>query len=158
MAVTKIRKTSSSVLLIIAIVTVAVFGLFLFGGYIDPSAAKPEPRYTDVLLYLCYGILILAIAVMVGFAIWTFAQKLRTNPKGALGALLVIVALAAMLGTTYALGGTQPLRFSGDFVQYNTDHYLKFSDMWILSIYIMLGLTIVAMIWGAIYSSIKGRK
>lgn len=158
MAVTKIRKISSTVLLVIALITIVVFAMFLFGGYIDPTAAKPEPRFTNLLLYLCYVALIVAVLALIGFGIWGFAGSLRTNRKAALGGLLALVALVALLAITYAIGSTEHLSLSGDFAGYNTDHYLKLSDMWLFSIYIMLGLTVIAMIWGAIYTSMKKKK
>lgn len=158
MAVTKIRKISSSVLLIVAIIAVVVFVAFIFGGYIDPTAAKPEPRFTDLLLYLSYGVFIVAVLVMLGFALWGFVLNLRTNPKKALGGLVVVVALAVLLGVTYAVGSTEHLPLSADFQQYNTDSYLKLSDMWLYSIYAVFGITIAAMIWGAVRTSVQTKK
>lgn len=155
MAVSKIRKISSTVLLVIAALAVVVFAMFLFGGFVDPAAAKPEPRYTNLLLYLCYGVLIASVLVLLGFAIWGFVNNLRTNPRKAMGGLIALVALVVMLGITYAIGSTEHLALGADFTQYNTDFYLKISDMWLYSIYTVLGITIAAMIWGAIYSSTK---
>lgn len=158
MAVTKIRKISSTVLLVVAIATVIIFALFLFGGYIDPTAALPEPKFTDLLLYSCYGILLITVLTLVVFAIGAFARNLKDNPKGALGGLAALVALVILLVVTYFIGSTQPMPLSADFQQYNTDFYLRFTDMWLYSIYVVLALCIVALIWGSIRTSLKRGK
>lgn len=157
MAVSKIRKISSTVLLIIAILTIAVMAAFIFGGYIDPAAAKPVPRFTDLLLYTCYIVLAITLLVMIVFAIVGFAGKLKSNPKGALSGLVAIIALVALLVITYAMGSTAPLSLGADSAQYNTDFYLKFTDMWLYSIYVMMVLCIGALIWGAARNAITKR-
>lgn len=157
MAVTKIRKVSSTVLLIIAILTIAVMAAFIFGGYIDPAAAKPVPRFTDLLLFTCYGVLLVTLLVMIVFAFVGFAGKFKANPKGALGGLLAIVALAVLLIVTYAIGSTAPISLGADSAKYNTDFYLKFTDMWLYTIYVMMILCIGALIWGAARNAIRRR-
>lgn len=150
MAVTKIRKTSSTVLLVIAILALAVIIAFFAGGYVDPTVAKPEPTFTDLLLYFCYGVFLLSVLVLIGFAIFGFINSLRSNAKSALGGLAAIVGLAVLLGVSYALGSTEHLQLSSGNQVYNTDHYLKFSDMWVYSTYVMLAVTILALIWSGV--------
>lgn len=154
MAVTKIRKISSTVLLIIALITIVIFGAFIFAGSVDPTAAKPEPVFTDVLMYTCYTVFGLTLLAMIIFAIVGFAGKLKTNPKGALGGLVAIIALAILLGVTYAIGSAEHLALSPDSMKYNTDFYLKFTDMWLYSIYAMLLMCIGALIWGAVRNAL----
>lgn len=152
MAVTKIRKISSTVLLVIAALTVVVLAMFIFGGYVDPTAVKPEPKFTDVLFYTVYVVFGLTLLAMIIFAIVGFIGNLGdpNRRKSALGGLVAIIAVAILLGVTYAIGSTDRLSLSVDFQQYNTDFYLKFADMWIYSIYLMVVLCVGALIWGAI--------
>lgn len=157
MAVSQIRKTSSTVLLIIALLAVAVMAVFFLGGYVDPTAAKPEPRFTNLLLFTCYGVLALAVIVLVYFAIISFVGKFKTNRKGALTGLAVLVGLIVLFAIAYALGSTERLPVGPDAQKYNTDGYLKFSDMMLLPIYVMLAINVVALIWGSVRSSI-GKK
>lgn len=155
MAVSKIRKISSTSLLILVILTVVVIGLFFLGGYVDETAALKEPVHTDTLFYLMYVALGVTLLAMLYFAVVGMVNNLR-DPKrrrNALGGLLVVVALAALLFITYAIGGTERLSLSVDFQQYNTDGYLKFTDMWLYSIYFVLGLNIIALIVFAIKGS-----
>lgn len=157
MAVTKIRKISSAVLLIIAIITVIVAALFIFGGAVDPTAAKPEPRFTDLMFYSVYVVFAITVLAMICFAIAGFVGKFKSNPKGALMGLGAIVLLAVLLIVTYAVGSTETLALSADSQKYNTDFYLKFSDMWLYSIYVLLCITILALLWGAVRNAISKR-
>lgn len=157
MAVTKIRKFSSTVLLIIAIITIIVAALFIFGGVIDPTVAKPEPRFTDLMFYTVYVVLAITLLAMIYFAIAGFAGKLKRNPRSAMMGLGAIVLLAILLIVTYAIGSTETLALSADSQKYNTDFYLKFSDMWLYSIYVLLGITILALLWGAVRNAIAKR-
>ena len=50
MAVTKIRKISSWTLLICALISIAVLGMFYAGGVVDPAAELQEPIYTGLLI------------------------------------------------------------------------------------------------------------
>lgn len=158
MAVTKIRKTSSSVLLVIAILAVLVLIAFFAGGYVDPTAINPEPKFTDLLIYFCYGIFILAVLVLLAFGVMGFVNSLRANPRAAFAGLGAIVGLAVLLGVSYAIGSAERLPLGNDTQVYNTDFYLKFSDMWVYSIYVMLGLTILALLWSGVRSAFAGRK
>lgn len=155
MAVTQIRKTSSAVLLAIAIFAIVVLVAFFAGGYIDPTAAKPEPRFTNLLLFTCYGVLALAVICLVYFAIIGFAGKFKTDRKGAMTGLIVLVGFVVLFAVTYAIGGTDPLPVGPDARKYNTVGYLKFSDMMLFPIYVMLFLNICALIWGAARRSLK---
>lgn len=158
MAVTKIRKTSSAVLITIAILAVLTTIAFFTGGYVDPTVKNPEPRFTDLLLYLCYGVFVLSIVVLVAFAVMGFVRKFKTNPKGALTGLGTVVALVVMFGITYALGSTERLRLGTDAQKYNTDFCLKFSDMWLYSIYVMLALVLIAFVVSFISNMMSGKK
>lgn len=157
MSVSKIRKISSTSLLVLAILTIVVMGLFFFGGYVDSSALKPEPVHTDTLFYLMYVALGVTLLTMLYFAVVGIAASMSDpkRRKAALGGLLAVVAVAALLIITYAIGGTDKLALSVDFQKYNTDGYLKFADMWLYSIYVVFGLNLIALVGFAIRGSIK---
>ena len=83
---------------------------------------------------------------MVLFAILGFFQNLKINRKGALGSLLVLVALAALLGLTYSIGSGELLHIPGYDGSDNNPVTLKMTDMWIYSMYTMLVLSIIAIV------------
>ncbi|MDR0995006.1 MAG: hypothetical protein LBL81_01800 [Tannerella sp.] len=151
MAVTKIRKISSTTLLVMAAILVVVLVVFLFGGTNPPLNGKMlYPKQTDLLLYWMYIMFGVTVAVALIFVIVQFANSFRAHPKKALGGLLVLVAFAALLIITYAIGDGTPMpELNKDAtVAYNTSGWLKVADMMIYSIYAMFALTILAIIWG----------
>lgn len=151
MAVTKIRKMSSWTLLGVMLVSVIVFAMFYFGGVVDSAAEKPEPVNTSLLLYWCYVVFGIAVALLFLFGLVHFFATLKSRPKAAIGSLGVLVAFLAILGITYAIGDTTPLPgINADSAQYNVASWLKISDMWIYSIYILLGLSVLAILGGSV--------
>lgn len=151
MAVTKIRKISSWTLLICSVITIVVLAMFFLGGSVDPSAEMVEPVYTGLLLNWIYALAGLTIASTFLFAIWQFAGSFKINPKSALLGLGTIVLFVVMLFICYAIGDPTPLPvLSADAQKHNVDFWLKISDMWIYSIYIMTALTIIAILTGSL--------
>ena len=151
MAVTKIRKLSSWMLTGGIIVSVIVLAMFYLGGVVDPAAENKEPVNTSLLLYWCYALFGVTMVCLVLFGIMQFFSTLKTKPKAALGSLVVLIAFVVLLGVTYAMGDATPLPgINVDSAQFNTAGWLKVSDMWIYSTYVLLGLSVLAMIAGSL--------
>lgn len=150
MAVTKIRKTSSTVFLVAILITLAVIALFLFGGQVAPEqklvADMSQPAFTDIMLYWAYILLALTVVALILFAIFGFFKSLKTSPKSAMGGLLVMVALIAVLGISYALGSGELLNIPGYDGPDNNPSTLRMTDMWIYAMYFMLVVSILAML------------
>lgn len=97
---------------------------------------------------------------MIGFAIVGFASNLK-DPKrrrSSLTGLVSFIAIVVLLVITYAIGSTDPVSLSIDFQKYNTDFYLKFADMWLYSIYVVLCINIVALIVFAIKGALRSKE
>jgi hypothetical protein len=152
MAVRGIRKFSSWVLIICTLITLAVLGLFYFGGSNEPYKGEMwNPVYVDLLLYWQY--ILFAITALAGVLLgaWQFATSFKNNPKGGVMGLAVIVLFFAMLFLTYTFGGTTPVNVLNSEAQaYNVPFWLKITDMWLYSTYILTGLVILAIIGGSI--------
>ncbi|HOV71054.1 MAG TPA: hypothetical protein PLO31_02480 [Dysgonamonadaceae bacterium] len=159
MAVTKIHKTSKMVLYTIMGITVLVLALFLFGGEVPVEQRVvptiSEPRFTDILLYWVYALLAISILVLLAFAISDFISSWKARPKSAFRSLLVVLAFAAMLIITFALGSGKPLNIVGYTGSENVPIILKFTDMWLFSMYIMLVLNILALLFSPLLKSRK---
>lgn len=153
MAVTKIHKTSKMVLYVTAAITIVITLLFLFGGQmaeaqrvttVDPSVS--QPAFTGVLLYWMYALLGITILVLLGFSILGLFSGLKTNRKATIESLLGLVALVVLLIVTYFMGNGTPLNIVGYNGPDNVPGTLKMTDMWIFSMYVMLALTIIAIL------------
>ena len=155
MAVSKIRKISSWTMLVITFISLAIFALFFFGGVGEPLGANGDqknPIYTGELLIWGYILLALCVAGMVLFGIFQFGSKFKSSPKAALMGLGVLVAFAVLLVIAYSLGDSALLtsHINSESQKYNTPFWLKVTDMWLYSMYMLLALCIIAMGWGSV--------
>ena len=151
MAVTKIRKISSWTLLISAIISIVVLVMFFAGGVIDPTAELEEPVYTGLLINWTAILFFATIISTILFALWQFTSLLKTNPKSAITSLVVLVCFVAILLIAYATGDGTPLtNLNADSQTYNTDTWLRITDMWIVSIIILVVLIIACAVWGSV--------
>ncbi len=125
-------------------------GLFYFGGQAAPedlvAGDLSQPLFTDLLLYWAYILLALTVIVLIGFAVTDFLRGLRENPKKALSGLLVLLILVALLVITYIMGDGTLLNIPGYTGSDNVPTMLKMTDMWLYSCYVMLVVTLLAMI------------
>lgn len=151
MAVTKIRKISSWTLLISSIISIVALVMFYTGGVVDPAAEMKEPIYTGLLLNWTYILSAVTIGCTILFAIWQFLTLLKTDAKSAMLSLGVLVLFVAMLFVTYAMGDATPMTgLNADSQKYNTEFWLKTTDMWLYSTYILLVLIIIVAFLGTI--------
>ena len=155
MAVTGIRKTSSYTFLTLVAISVIVFALFLFGGSELDMKDNKVYAYTDVLIYWTYALGILSVVTVLFFVVKDFIAELAASPSAALKKIAGPIALIVLLLVTYAIGDTTPLKLNEEAQRFNAPFWLKFSDMWIYSVYVLLFLTIVAAIAGAVKSALN---
>jgi hypothetical protein len=135
----------------VALISLVVLGFFYLGGVVDPNAEQLAPVNTDLLLYWCYIIFIITIIALVILGLFQFVSSVRTKPKSALASLGVLILFAALLGLTYSMGDATALPgINEDSAQFNTPFWLKVSDMWIFSMFILLAICILALIGGSV--------
>lgn len=150
MAVTKIHRTSRMTLIIGVIISLAVMAMFYLGGQVPAHekivADMSQPKFTDIVLYWAYTLLAITIGVLIIFALVSFLKQLKNRPKKALGGLLVILALVALLVVAFIAGDGTLLNIPGYDGGDNNPKTLKMTDMWLFSTYVMLVLTFLAII------------
>ena len=155
MAVTKIRKISSWTLWTVAGISIAVLALFFLGGEI-PDQKDKTPIYTAELLYWGYTVLALAVVALIGFGAFQFTTSLMTNPKKALASLSVIVVFLVLLGITYGMGDATALPgINTESAVYNIPFWLKVTDMWLYTAYVLGTLCVLAVLSGSVIKIIK---
>lgn len=155
MAVTGIRKTSSYTLLALSAISLVLFALFFFGGYEFDAKGNKVYNFTDLLIYWTYFLGLLAVGAVLFFVLKGFFAKLAANPGEAIKGIAGPLALVALLVITYVIGDTTPLQVNAEAERFNTAGWLKVSDMWIYSTYVLLFATIVAAIYGSIKSALN---
>jgi uncharacterized membrane protein YhaH (DUF805 family) len=155
MAVSKIRKISSWSLLIIMAVSAVVLGIYYTGGIKNPGEEMAEPVYTGLLLNWVTTLFFITLGATVLFAIGQFIMQLKDNPKSAISSLIVLVLFAAMFFITYSMGSGTPLEIVGYEGEFNIESWLKLTDMWIYSSYILMALIITVVILGGVKKALN---
>ena len=152
----RIQKVSGSVLLVMLLITVVILGLFFFGGETPVSqrlvadTSMSEPAQTDALIYLTYALLAVAvIATLVG-VLFQFGSALKDNPGAALKSLIGLIVLIVVVVIAWTMGSDEPLTIPGYSGTDNVPFWLKITDMFLYSIYILFAGTVLAIIFSSI--------
>lgn len=164
MAVTKISRISRWTLYALTSVTIVLIALFFFGGNVLPEnqyaelVGIAEPSFTNGLLYWIYILLGITVFALFAFSIMGFINGFRHNRKRAINSLLTLVVFAVLLIIAYTIGDGTPLNILGYEGPDNVPAMLKLTDMWIYSVYILMTLTILAMLFSPLIKRIGKRK
>lgn len=153
----KIQKVSGSVLYVILAITIIVAGLFFFGGE-DPNPLVPDmsqPVYTDSLIYLMYVLLGITIVITLAAAVHQFVMNFIDSPKAAIKSLASIIVLVGLLIVTWAAGSEQALVMPGYDGAENVPFWLKLTDMFLYTIYIMMAVLILLILGFGISKKFK---
>ncbi len=135
-------KISFYVLYALFAIILVVLGLFYLVGYNNPVGDMNAPEHTDTLIYLMYALLIALVVITVIAAVAQFVASLKDNPKKAIKSLIGLVVLAAVIVVSYSMGSDQPV--IANEAPYTDAFWLKITDMFIYSIYILLGASALA--------------
>jgi ABC-type Fe3+ transport system permease subunit len=114
-----------------------------------------QPANTDALLYLIYALLGVAIIATLLGAIFQFGATFKDSPAAALKSLLGLILLVAVLVISWAIGSDQQLVIPGYDGTDNVPFWLKLTDMFLFSIYFLLGFAIVAIIASSIWKKLS---
>lgn len=151
----KYYKISTYTLYAISVAIIAVCLAFFFGGDAEGAAVlagvDPEmwqPAQTDLLLYLMYGLFALAVVITLVVFVAQFIAALRDNPVKALKSLAGGFLLVIVLFVSWGLGSEEKLNIPGYDGTENVPFWLKLTDMFLYSIYILFGGALVAMLFG----------
>ncbi len=145
-------RVSYYVLYALFAVIIVVLCLFYFGGEMATPIVPgmSSPAYTDALLYLMYGLFAITVLIAVLAAVFQFGAALKDNPVSALKSLGGVILLVALLVITWSAGSEEPLVITGYTGTENVPFWLKMSDMFLYSMYFLVGAAIVAMIFSSI--------
>lgn len=145
----KIQKVSGTALYVMLAITLVVIGMFFFGGEtpmdqrIVADPALEEPAQTDALIYWMYVLMGVTIAVTVAAAAFQFVTGFIDAPKAALKSLIGLIVLVLVMTVSWAMGNDQALTIQGYSGTENVPFWLKLTDMFLYTIYILMAATIL---------------
>ena len=147
-------KVSYYVLYVMFAAILVVLGLFYFGGDAQGDAVLMsvdsemwQPAQTDDLMYGLFGI---AVVATVAAFLFQFGTALKDNPGNALKSLIGVIILVAVVVIAWAMGSDEPLVIPGYDGTDNVPFWLKITDMFLYSIYILFAATVLAIIFSSI--------
>lgn len=150
-------KISYYVLYALFAIAIAIIIAFFTGGdaqgdaiiaSIDPAIW--QPAQTDLMLYWMYALGALTIlATLVGILV-KFGSSFKDNPVKALKSLTSLIILIVIVAIAWSMGSEEILTIPGYEGTQNTPFWLKLTDMFIFTFYILFVATIAAMLFGVI--------
>ena len=145
----RIQKVSGTVLYVMLAITLVILGMFFFGGEtpldqrLVADTAMEEPAQTDALIYWMYILFGIAVIITIAAAIYQFVTGFIDSPMTAIKSLLGLILIIVVLVISWAMGSDQPLVMPGYDGAENVPFWLKLTDMFLYTIYIMMGAMIL---------------
>lgn len=150
------------ILWVLMLVGIGAVGMFFLGedlpadknlGISDDTLLVPQ--YTDQLLYWTYALVGLVLLVTFGFVIYKFATSFKHDMKGALISLGVVLGSVLLCWLCWHFGSDAKVEIVGYEGDENVGFMARLTDAIMYLTYILTGATVVALIFGAVYSKIK---
>lgn len=135
---------------LIVLLAISAFICVLF--YVGGENINGEPKFTELYVVWAYALVGIAVGLTVIFPL----IQMISNPKNAKKNLLGVLALVVIVGIAYAMSSTELLGIvDPELIEYDEPGTLKFAGTMLHSIYLLAGLTILAMIYSEISKIFK---
>lgn len=126
-------------------------------GTIDSTAgeAMHVPLLTDTLFTWLYVLFAAIIIVTVAAALYQFVKKSLSNPKSALKSIIPILIFAGIFILSFFLGSGERMDIIGYEGTQNVGFWAQASDMFLYTVYTLLGLVILSIVGSKLYTMFK---
>ena len=149
-------KVTLWILMIVGIVATAMFFLGGSEGSLEVAGDFLDiPKFTNVLLYWIYALVVLVILVTFGFVIWKWFDTLKVNKKSAFASVGVVLAAVGLCALCWFLGSPEKIEILGYEGTDNVGNMARMSDAIMYLVYILTASTVAALVWGVIYTKVK---
>jgi hypothetical protein len=133
--------------------------LFYFGGNSGSIQSGGEaiemPTYVNPLIYWAYFLIILAIAITIGFLVIQFILKLKDDSKAALKSLVALVGVALLIIVSFFLGSSEPIQITGYEGTDNSGFWAQFTDMCLFSMYALVTVAFLSIFAVGLFKQVK---
>ena len=149
-------KVTLWVLMVVGIVATALFFLGGSEGSLEVAGDFLDiPKFTNVLLYWIYALVVLVILATFGFVIAKLVETFKVDPKRGLTSVLVVLAAVALCALCWFLGSPEKVEILGYEGTDNVGNMARMSDAIMYLVYILTASTVAALVWGVVYTKIK---
>ncbi len=149
-------KVTLWVLMVVGIVATALFFLGGSEGSLEVAGDFLDiPKFTNVLLYWIYALVVLVILATFGFVIAKLVETFKVDPKRGLTSVLVVLAAVALCALCWFLGSPEKIEILGYEGTDNVGNMARMSDAIMYLVYILTASTVAALVWGVIYTRVK---
>ena len=149
-------KVTLLVLMLVGIVATALFFLGGSEGSLEVAGDFLDiPKFTNVLLYWIYVLVALVILATFGFVIAKLVETFKVDPKAGIRTIVVVIAAIALCALCWFLGSPEKVEILGYEGTDNVGNMARMSDAIMYLVYILTASTVVALVWGVVYTKIK---
>ena len=149
-------KVTLWVLMLVGIVATALFFLGGSEGSLEVAGDFLDiPKFTNVLLYWIYALVVLVILATFGFVLAKLVETFKVDPKRGLTSVVVVLAAVGLCALCWFLGSPEKVEILGYEGTDNVGNMARLSDAMMYLVYILTASTVAALVWGVIYTKVK---
>ena len=142
--------------MLVGIVATALFFLGGSEGSLEVAGDFLDiPKFSDVLLYWIYALVVLVILATFGFVIAKLVETFKVDPKRGLTSVVVVLAAVGLCALCWFLGSPEKVEILGYEGTDNVGNMARLSDAMMYLVYILTASTVAALVWGVIYTKVK---
>ena len=142
--------------MVVGIIATAMFFLGGSEGSLEVAGDFLDiPKFTNVLLYWIYALVVLVILATFGFVIAKLVETFKVDPKRGLTSVLVVLAAVALCALCWFLGSPEKIEILGYEGTDNVGNMARLSDAIMYLVYILTASTVAALVWGVVYTKVK---
>ena len=149
-------KVTLWVLMVVGIIATALFFLGGSEGSLEVAGDFLDiPKFTNALLFWIYALVVLVILVTFGFVIAKLVETFKVDSKRALISVGVVLGAVVLCIICWFLGSPEKVEILGYEGTDNVGNMARMSDAIMYLVYILTASTVVALVWGVIYTRVK---
>ena len=149
-------KVTLWVLMVVGIVATALFFLGGSEGSLEVAGDFLDiPKFTNVLLYWIYALVVLVILATFGFVLAKLVETFKVDPKAGIRSVVVVLAAVTLCALCWFLGSPEKVEILGYEGTDNVGNMARMSDAIMYLVYILTASTVAALVWGVIYTKVK---
>ena len=142
--------------MLVGIVATAMFFLGGSEGSLEVAGDFLDiPKFSDVFLYWIYALVVLVILTTFGFVLAKLVETFKVDPKAGIRSILVVLVAVGLCALCWFLGSPEKMEIIGYEGTDNVGNMARLSDAMMYLVYILTASTVVALVWGVIYTKVK---